>query len=55
MNTLTVFLSASSTILGLVIFLGIVYWAYSSHNRETNEANAKLPFALPDEYKKDLS
>lgn len=55
MNSITVFLSATSTILGLIFFIGIVYWAYSSHSREANEASAKLPFELPDEFKKDVS
>jgi cytochrome c oxidase cbb3-type subunit 4 len=33
------------TALSLVVFLGIVFWAYSRANRERFEEAAKLPFA----------
>lgn len=53
MNQITVFLSAASTVLGLAVFLGIVWWAWSSHRQKANEESARLPFDLPDEFKKD--
>jgi len=32
------------TIIVMVVFLGIVWWAYSSHRRKANEEAAHLPF-----------
>lgn len=53
MNQITVYLSAVSTVLGLAVFLGIVWWAWSAKRKEANEESAHLPFDLPDEFKKD--
>lgn len=36
------------TVLGLVIFLAVVYWAFSKHNRARFDAAANLPFADDD-------
>jgi cytochrome c oxidase cbb3-type subunit 4 len=53
MENIAAFLSATSTILGLVFFVGIVLWAWSAHRKTANDESANLPFDLPDEYKKD--
>ena len=37
------------TVLGMVTFAGIVWWAWSAHRAEPNRQAALLPFALPDE------
>jgi len=37
------------TLLALVTFLGIVWWAFSAGRKKDNEAAASLPFDLPDE------
>ena len=54
-QTLAPYLSALSTILGLVFFLGIVWWAWSAKQKAANEESARLPFELPDEFIKDQS
>ncbi len=38
------------TILAMVTFIGIVWWAWSAHRTEANQQAAMLPFALPEEY-----
>ena len=53
MENLLPYLSATSTILGLVFFVGIVWWAWSAKRQSANDESANLPFDLPDEYKKD--
>lgn len=53
MDQISVYLSAASTVLGLLVFLGIVWWAWSSQRKQANEDSANLPFDLPDEFKKD--
>ncbi|WP_371817470.1 cbb3-type cytochrome oxidase subunit 3 [Polynucleobacter sp. MWH-Spelu-300-X4] len=53
MENIVPYLSATSTILGLVFFVGIVWWAWSSKRQSANDESANLPFDLPDEYKKD--
>jgi len=53
MENIVPYLSAASTILGLVFFVGIVWWAWSSKRQSANDESANLPFDLPDEYKKD--
>jgi cytochrome c oxidase cbb3-type subunit 4 len=53
MENIVPYLSATSTVLGLVFFVGIVWWAWSAKRRTANEESAQLPFDLPDEYKKD--
>jgi cytochrome c oxidase cbb3-type subunit 4 len=53
MENIVPYLSATSTILGLVFFVGIVWWAWSAKRQSANDESANLPFDLPDEYKKD--
>jgi cytochrome c oxidase cbb3-type subunit 4 len=53
MENIVPYLSATSTILGLVFFVGIVWWAWSANRCVANDESAQLPFDLPDEYKKD--
>jgi cytochrome c oxidase cbb3-type subunit 4 len=53
MENIVPYLSATSTILGLVFFVGIVWWAWSANRRVANDESAQLPFDLSDEYKKD--
>jgi cytochrome c oxidase cbb3-type subunit 4 len=53
MENIVPYLSATSTILGLVFFVGIVWWAWSAKRRTANDESAQLPFDLPDEFKKD--
>ncbi|MBU3592150.1 cbb3-type cytochrome c oxidase subunit 3 [Polynucleobacter sp. 78F-HAINBA] len=55
MEQITAYLSAFSTVIGLVVFVGIVWWAWSPGRREANEESAELPFDLPDEFSKDKS
>lgn len=43
------YVTAFFTILSMLTFFGIVWWAWSSHRREANRESAMLPFALPDE------
>lgn len=43
------YLSALITVLSMGTFLGIVWWAWSSHRQSANHESALLPFALPDE------
>ena len=51
MEQIAAYLSATSTVVGLLLFLGIVWWAWSGHRKGANEESAKLPFELPDEFK----
>lgn len=37
------------TLIALVTFIGIVFWAFSKRRAKANEEAAMLPFALPDE------
>jgi cytochrome c oxidase cbb3-type subunit 4 len=55
MQTITIYLNALTTLFGLLIFLGIVRWAWSKERQSANQASAQIPFDLPDEYKKDPS
>ena len=43
------YLNAFSTILAMITFFGIVWWAFSSKRKKANQEAAMLPFALPDE------
>jgi cytochrome c oxidase cbb3-type subunit 4 len=43
------YLNALSTVLAMVTFFAIVWWAYSSGRRAANHEAEMLPFALPDE------
>lgn len=49
MTALVPWLSAFSTVLGLTVFCGIVWWAWSPKRRVLNEEASRLPFDLPDE------
>jgi cytochrome c oxidase cbb3-type subunit 4 len=53
MQPIAAYLSAASTIVGLLVFLGIVWWAWSAPRQAANEESAELPFELPDEFNKD--
>lgn len=53
MQFIAPYLSALSTILGLLFFVGIAMWAWSDGRKVANQQSANLPFELPDEYKKD--
>jgi cytochrome c oxidase cbb3-type subunit 4 len=53
MQNFVPYLSAISTILGIVFFLGIVWWAWSAKQQVANEESAQLPFELPDEFSKE--
>jgi len=55
MEQITPYLSAFSTLIGIIFFVGIVWWAWSPKRRLENEASAELPFDLPDEFSKDKS
>jgi len=46
---MTGFVSGVMTLLLLIVFLGIVFWAYSKRNTEAFDAMARLP--LEDEAK----
>ncbi len=43
------YLNALSTVLAMITFFGIVWWAFSKGRRKANHDAAMLPFALPDE------
>jgi cytochrome c oxidase cbb3-type subunit IV len=53
MQDITPYLSASSTVIGLVFFVVIVWWAWSSKRQAANQESAELPFDIPDEFSKD--
>jgi cytochrome c oxidase cbb3-type subunit IV len=55
MEQIAPYLSAFSTVIGLVVFIGIVWWAWSPGRSKANEESAELPFDLPDEFSKDKS
>lgn len=42
-------LNALATILAMVTFFGIVWWAFSKGRKKANDESAMLPFVLPDE------
>jgi cytochrome c oxidase cbb3-type subunit 4 len=42
-------LASVFTVISFFLFLGIVWWAYSSRRRKAFEEAANEPFALPDE------
>lgn len=43
------YLNALSTVLAMITFFGIIWWAFSRGRKKANEEAAMLPFALPDE------
>lgn len=42
-------LTSAATVLSMLAFLAICWWAWSARRQPANEASAMLPFALPDE------
>jgi cytochrome c oxidase cbb3-type subunit IV len=42
-------LSSAITALSFVLFIGIVFWAWSSRRRDAFASAANEPFALPDD------
>ncbi|AZG14195.1 MULTISPECIES: cbb3-type cytochrome oxidase subunit 3 [Cupriavidus] len=44
-----VIVTAIATVLSMLTFLGICWWAWSAGRRAANDESAMLPFALPDE------
>ena len=42
-------MNAMGTILAMVLFFGIVWWAFSSRRKKANDEAAHIPFDLPDE------
>lgn len=43
------YLNAFSTVLAMLTFFGIIWWAFSKGRKKANDEAAMLPFALPDE------
>ena len=42
------YLNALSTVLAMLTFFSIAWWAFSSGRKQANHEAAMLPFALPD-------
>ncbi len=42
-------INAFATVLAMITFLGICWWAFSRGRSEANREASMLPFALPDE------
>ncbi|MDF3839853.1 cytochrome C oxidase Cbb3 [Cupriavidus basilensis] len=42
-------ITAFSTVISLVVFIAICWWAWSAGRQPANQESAMLPFALPDE------
>lgn len=42
-------LASVFTVLSFVVFIGIVFWAYSARRKRSFEEAANEPFVLPDE------
>ena len=42
-------LNGIATILAIVVFFGIVWWAFSKQRSKDNDEAAQLPFSLEDE------
>jgi len=43
------YLNAIATVLAMLTFFGIIWWAFSKGRKKANEEAAMLPFDLPDE------
>ncbi|MDN3988377.1 cbb3-type cytochrome oxidase subunit 3 [Zwartia vadi] len=43
------YLNAFATVLAMLTFFGIIWWAFSKGRKKANEEAAMLPFVLPDE------
>ncbi|MGO4306419.1 cbb3-type cytochrome oxidase subunit 3 [Cupriavidus sp. RAF12] len=41
--------TAIATVVSMLAFLGICWWAWSTGRQAANQESAMLPFALPDE------
>ncbi|HUH40920.1 MAG TPA: CcoQ/FixQ family Cbb3-type cytochrome c oxidase assembly chaperone [Castellaniella sp.] len=41
------------TVLAMVTFAGIVWWAWSAARADANRQASMLPFALPEEFQQD--
>ena len=44
-------LASAMTVISFLVFIGIVFWAYSGHRKAAFDAAANAPFALDDEDK----
>ena len=42
-------LASGLTVVSFIVFIGIVFWAYSAHRKGAFDRAAHEPFALPDE------
>jgi cytochrome c oxidase cbb3-type subunit 4 len=43
------YLNGIATVLAMLTFFGIIWWAFSKGRQQANEEAANLPFVLPDE------
>lgn len=43
------YLNAIATVLAMLTFFGIIWWAFSKGRKKANAEAANLPFVLPDE------
>lgn len=43
------YLNAIATVLAMLTFFGIIWWAFSTGRKKANAEAANLPFVLPDE------
>lgn len=46
-----VVMNVIGTVLAMIVFFGIVWWAFSPKRKTANEEAAHIPFDLPDEGK----
>lgn len=46
---MSAWINGFATVLALVTFIGICWWAFSGGRRAANREAAMLPFSLPDE------
>jgi len=42
-------MNAIGIVLAMIVFFGIVWWAFSPKTKKANDEAANLPFELPDE------
>lgn len=47
------YINAIATVLAMLTFFGIVWWAFSKGRKQANKESAMLPFVLPDEGQPD--
>lgn len=45
-----VIVTSVATVLSMLTFLAICWWAWSAGRKAANEESALLPFSLPDEH-----